>query len=91
MPKFIIEERVPCVQVWTYEVEASNETEALETILNGKAQVVDSLTDEHDYESAQYEIEDEKGNGYSVEKDEDKDNTQDDDEYDGASWDMQAR
>jgi hypothetical protein len=89
--KFIIEERIPCVQVWIYEIEANSETEALEAVLEGNAQVVDSLTDDHDYESAQYEIEDEDGNGYSVERDNDNTQDNDEDEYDGASWDMQAR
>jgi type II secretory pathway component PulC len=59
--KFIIEERIPCVQVWTYEVEANNETEALNIALDGvdmsKTEIADSVVIEHDYENAQYEIE----------------------------------
>ena len=57
MPKFVIEERVPCVQVWVHEVEASNETEALEMVLNGKAEIINSAVIEHDHENTQYEIE----------------------------------
>ena len=58
MPKFTVTETVPCVQVWTYEVEADNETEALNKALDGKANIVDSVVAEHDYDEAQYEIED---------------------------------
>ena len=58
MPKFVITETVPCVQVWTYEVEAANETEALNEVLSGKAEMVESVVNEHDYDEAQYGIED---------------------------------
>jgi hypothetical protein len=58
MQKFTITETVPCVQKWVYEVEAANETEALELIIEGKVDVTNVIIDEHDYEETQYEIED---------------------------------
>ena len=57
MPKFTITETVPCVQIWTYEVEADNETEALEMVVQGKAEVVETEVDEHDYDATQFDIE----------------------------------
>ena len=57
MPKFTITETVPCVQVWTYEVEAETETEALEQVVQGKAEVVETTVDEHDYEQTEFNIE----------------------------------
>jgi hypothetical protein len=56
--KFTIIETIPCIQKWTYEVEAANETEALEQVLNGKAEIAETVVNEHDYEEVQYEIED---------------------------------
>ena len=58
MPKFVITETVPCVQVWTYEVEAANETEALDKVMQDKVEMQNTFMDEHDYDEAQYEIED---------------------------------
>jgi hypothetical protein len=58
MPKFTVTETVPCVQVWTYEVEAANETEALDKVMQGKVEMQNTFMDEHDYDEAQYEIED---------------------------------
>ncbi len=60
MPKFTITETVPCVQVWTYEVEAKNETAALNKVLNNEAEIVysESIISNSDYEKAQYDIED---------------------------------
>ncbi len=84
MPKFVVTETVPCVQIWTYEVEANSETEALEMALNVKAETVGSINAEYDYENAQYEIEDEDGDVYDVERDNDN-NTQDDDDEDFLS------
>jgi hypothetical protein len=90
--KFVITERVPCTQVWTYEVEANSETEALEVVLKGEAKMVESSIDEADYENAQYEIEDEEGNVFDVEREDDNDiQDNDEDEYDGGSWDMQSK
>jgi hypothetical protein len=57
MPKFTITETVPCVQVWTYEVEAENETEALEQVIQGKALFTETIVDEHDYEQTEFNIE----------------------------------
>jgi hypothetical protein len=57
MPKFIITETVPCVQVWTYEVEAETESDALEQVVQGKADVIESTVDEHDYEQTEFNIE----------------------------------
>ena len=57
MPKFLIEETIPCVQVFLYEVEASSETEALNMVLDSKIESVEVITAEHDYDKAQYEIE----------------------------------
>ncbi len=67
MPQFIITETVPCIQVLTYVIEAENETDALEYVVGGKAEAVDSTIEEHDYEQVQYEIEDEDGMMYDVE------------------------
>lgn len=36
MKKYIVTETRPAIQVWTYEVEAKSETEALEIILEGE-------------------------------------------------------
>jgi hypothetical protein len=58
MPKFTVTETVPCVQVWTYEVEAANETEALDKVMQDKVEMQNTFMDEHDYDEAQYEIED---------------------------------
>ena len=58
MPIFTITETVPCVQVWTYEVEAETESDALEQVIQGKAEVIESTVDEHDYEQTHYDIED---------------------------------
>ena len=58
MPKFTVTETVPCVQVWTYEVEAANETEALDKVMQDKVEMQNTFMDEHDYDEAQYEVED---------------------------------
>lgn len=80
--KFTITETVPCVQIWTYEVEAENETEALKIILQGDTDAVETLVDEHVYEQTQYEIEDENGDVYDVEVNKDDDGP----EYDSAGF-----
>lgn len=84
MPKFVITERIPTYKTWTYEVEAETEQDALEMVLHCDIAASDITTDEPDYTLAEYEIVDENGDVYDVEKDED-------DDYDGAAWDMQAR
>ena len=58
MPKFTVTETVPCVQIWTYEVEATNEVEALAMIVQGKVQASKIVVDEHDYDETHYEVED---------------------------------
>ena len=58
MNKYVITETVPCVQTWMYEVEAANETEALDKVLNGKAEMVETFVSEQNYDEVEYEIED---------------------------------
>jgi hypothetical protein len=60
MPTFIIEERVPCVQVWTYAIVAATEEEAMELVIAGKATASDTVVDDHDYDATKYEITDEE-------------------------------
>ena len=57
MPKFFVTETVPCVHIWTYEVEAANEEEAEEMVAMGKVEATESIVDEYDYDKTQYEIE----------------------------------
>jgi len=91
--KFVITERIPTYQTWTYEVEANSETEALEMVLSESVAATETVMEEPDWSLAEYEIEDEDGNVFDVERDESDDDIQDndEDEYDGASWDMQSR
>jgi len=93
--KFVITERIPTYQTWTYEVEANSETEALEMVLSESVAATETIMEEPDWSLVEYEIEDEDGNVFDVERDdkEDDDNTQnnDEEEYDNTSWDMQAR
>ena len=60
MPTFIIEERVPCVQVWTYAIIAATEEEALELVIEGKAEASDTVVEDYDYEKAEYDVEEEE-------------------------------
>ena len=57
MTIFTITETVPCVQVITYEVEAKNQTEALNKVLDNEAEKVQSVVSNQDYEKAEYNIE----------------------------------
>jgi hypothetical protein len=41
MKKFIIEEQVPALVTYTYEVEAENEDDAIEIIMNGMTDSID--------------------------------------------------
>jgi hypothetical protein len=91
MPKFTITETVPCTQVWTYDVEAATESEALEMVLNGKAEVAYSSVMEHDFEVAQFEIEENKNSNTELIDDINKALKDGFDDYDGAAWDMQAK
>lgn len=57
MPKFIIEEKVPCVHVWTYEVEAATEEEAMELIQNSEVEVLDSNHEDYNYDETEWNVE----------------------------------
>ncbi len=41
--KYKVQERVPSIQIWEYEVEANSETEALEMVLNGDVEMQNYL------------------------------------------------
>ena len=56
MPKFIVTETVPCVQIWTYEVEAANEEEAELMVVKGKVEARETIVDEHDYDESYFDI-----------------------------------
>jgi hypothetical protein len=57
MKKFIITETRPAVSVWTYEVEAEDQNQALEMVFNGRADVI-SQDIEHNYiHDSEYEVE----------------------------------
>lgn len=47
MKKFIVTETKPVTAIWTYEVEANSEKEALEKVLNGELLPTDQELDEH--------------------------------------------
>lgn len=57
MKRFIVTERVPCVQIWTYEVEAETEEDAIKQVIAGTAEVEESNVEGHDYEESEYEVE----------------------------------
>ena len=57
MKRFYVTERVPCVQIWTYEVEAETEEDAIKQVTDGVAEVVESTIEGHDYEESEYEVE----------------------------------
>jgi hypothetical protein len=46
MKKFIVTETKPVTAIWTYEVEANSEKEALEKVLNGEVLPTDKELDE---------------------------------------------
>jgi hypothetical protein len=48
MKKIIVTERVPCFQIWTYEVEAETEEDAIKQVIAGTAEVVESIVEEHE-------------------------------------------
>lgn len=60
MPKFIITETMPTTITWVYEVEADNETDALEQILNGEVEAKEYGMGEPDYEKVEYDITEEE-------------------------------
>ena len=57
MKRFTIKVTAPCVQVWTYEVEAEAEEDAIKQVTDGVAEVVESTIEGHDYEESEYEVE----------------------------------
>jgi len=42
MKKFIITESRPATYIWTYEVEAEDQNEALQKVFNGDVEIVDT-------------------------------------------------
>ena len=55
MKKFIVKEFKPVYAVWTYEVKANSEEEALEMVQNGEVEnvdyeTIDNYSDDYDYE-----------------------------------------
>lgn len=60
MKRFYVTERVPCVQVWTYEVEAETEEDAIKQVIAGTAEVVESIVEEYDYDESEYKVEEDE-------------------------------
>jgi hypothetical protein len=57
MRKFIITETRPVESVWTYEIEAENEQDALEQVFTGKAEVVNyEIEDNGAADDSRFEI-----------------------------------
>jgi len=57
MPKFIITEERPITAIWTYEVEAENEQDALEQVFIGKAEIVNhELEDNGNADDSRFDI-----------------------------------
>ena len=54
MKRFYVTERVPCVQIWTYEVEAETEEDAIKQVIAGTAEVVESIVEEHDINTSSF-------------------------------------
>ena len=54
--RFTIKETAPCVQVWTYEVEAETEEDAIKKVIDGVAEVVESTIEGHDYDDISDDI-----------------------------------
>jgi hypothetical protein len=46
MAKYIITETRPAIQIWKYEVEAENTTEALNIVLEGETEAYECTTEE---------------------------------------------
>ena len=59
MKKFIIiiTESRPAVAVWTYEVEAEDQNQALEMVFNGEVDVIDHDIDPNYSHDGEYEVE----------------------------------
>lgn len=58
MPEFRIIEARPATHYWEYIVEAENETEALNKVLEGEIEVSEKWFEEDDSEESDYEIHD---------------------------------
>jgi hypothetical protein len=56
MRKFIITETRPVEAVWTYEVEAENEQEAMEMIYTGQAEATNHEIQDMDKEDSQFDV-----------------------------------
>lgn len=60
MKKFTIIESKPSIQVWSYEVEAESQEEAIEKIMDGLVDHDDYWVDEDPFERFEYEVESEE-------------------------------
>jgi len=56
MPKFIITERIPATLVWRYEVEADNEEDALDQVIDNNVEATEYTTEEDMFEDPTYDI-----------------------------------
>ena len=56
MPKFIITERIPATLVWRYEVEADNEEDALNQVIDNNVEAEEHTTEDIFYEDTTYDI-----------------------------------
>lgn len=65
MKKIIVTERVPCFQIWTYEVEAETEEDAIKQVIAGTAEVVESIVEEYDYDESEYKVEEDEDDDIS--------------------------
>ena len=65
MKKIIVTERVPCFQIWTYEVEAETEEDAIKQVIAGTAEVVEAIVEEHDYDESDYKVEEDEDDDIS--------------------------
>ncbi len=57
MKKFLITETRPAIYTWHYEVEAENEQEALEKVMEGLEDPVNTDIEACDYSDSEYEVE----------------------------------
>ncbi len=58
MPIYVIKETKPAWNIWTYEVEADNEEEALETVMEGDVDPVnyETVDDHFNADDPEYDI-----------------------------------
>lgn len=57
MKKFIITETRPAIYTWHYEVEAENENEALEKVLEGLENPINTDVEACEYEDSDFKVE----------------------------------